>query len=298
MDRRRFLQHTGLGLAATSLGLAAWPGFLSRAFGDDAPADPKARADELRLAIARARRDGKPLLVLVVPTTPDDVYVRGLVFGELINHGGASVLDDLLVCELACATLEETRLALRIDVKVEPAMLVIELDADGSEFLATKAIDVPARPASAIDEPEDEAAIRARIALAAKALHDGVYPTPESLARRAERNREALGAAACTAIADGLAGASELAPDQVRRGAAQVVIAAMDGGAEPKTRARAALDLAGAALVKARPAGAQWARSAGCGITIEGDTNPRMVACGMGRVPKLSQRFLHFYTKP
>lgn len=45
------------------------------------------------------------------------------------------------------------------------------------------------------------------------------------------------------------------------------------------------------------PRGVKWAKSYGCGTEIEGDDDRMGVACGMGHVPKKSQRFLYFFTK-
>ena len=302
MDRRRFLRSAGLGIAATGLSLSSsWPRFLTRAFGDEgsgSEAGPRERTVELAEAVARARRDGKPVLVLVVPANENDRYARGRVLGELINHGGTGVLDDLLVCELACATIEEARRVLPTDVKGDPAMLLVELDVEGGEFLPATSIDLPVGPGWTKGEAEDEPTIRARIAAGAAALHAAVASGPVTLARRAERNRAALSDADRAALADGLAGRGAIDAALARRGAAVLAVAAAEAAPEPRARARAALDAgAEAAIVRARPAGAQWGRTAGCGVTIEGEP-PAGIRCGMGRVPALSQRFLHFYAKP
>jgi hypothetical protein len=48
------------------------------------------------------------------------------------------------------------------------------------------------------------------------------------------------------------------------------------------------------------PPGAHWASSGGCGTTIEGVSRNQqgpMVGCGMGMVPEVSRRFLHFYVR-
>lgn len=41
--------------------------------------------------------------------------------------------------------------------------------------------------------------------------------------------------------------------------------------------------------------GSRWARGSGCGVQIEGEAS-RHFGCGMGHVPPLSRRFLHFFT--
>jgi hypothetical protein len=45
------------------------------------------------------------------------------------------------------------------------------------------------------------------------------------------------------------------------------------------------------------PRGVRWAKSYGCGTEVEGEPESLGVACGMGHVPKKSQRFLYFFTK-
>jgi hypothetical protein len=52
-----------------------------------------------------------------------------------------------------------------------------------------------------------------------------------------------------------------------------------------------------ARLVKNRVPGSYWARSGGCGTRVEGDDDPVMVACGMGRTPARSSRFLYMYAE-
>lgn len=45
------------------------------------------------------------------------------------------------------------------------------------------------------------------------------------------------------------------------------------------------------------PRGARWAKSYGCGTTIEGEKDNMVIGCGMGHIPEASQRFLYFFTK-
>ena len=57
-----------------------------------------------------------------------------------------------------------------------------------------------------------------------------------------------------------------------------------------------------AAEVRARlkdkpPAGTKWAKSEGCGVEIEGETDSMGVACGMGHVPRKGRRFLYFFSR-
>ena len=50
-------------------------------------------------------------------------------------------------------------------------------------------------------------------------------------------------------------------------------------------------------LVEEPPAGARWANSGGCGVSVEGERSAIAIGCGMGHVPERSRRFLYFFTQ-
>jgi hypothetical protein len=300
MDRRTFLRSTA---TVTGLGLAAaWPDWLARAFGDEGGQEKDSRAGEVAAAFARARQDRRPLLVLVIPAEEKLRHGRGQIFGEVIHHGGPGALDDLLLCEIVCATVKDVATALpHAAVQGEPLMLLVEAHEVAGALPAPVPIDpriqldVPAR----FDEREaTEKAIRERIDTVKEALHAAVLPKPDSLAERARRSRDALVEAERKALEEICAGKRATEPELVRRGAAGLLLAANAAAPETRDRVRRALDDAGEKLVrKGRPAGAKWASSSGCGIEIEGEHDGFGVACGMGYVPEMSRRFLWFFTE-
>ena len=93
MNRRRFLIASGNGLALT-----AAPSFLSCFFSRTR--DPRI---DSRTAVERARQDGKPLLVFVVPSQLGKSHERGIEFGRLLDHATDLALADLALCAVTCA---------------------------------------------------------------------------------------------------------------------------------------------------------------------------------------------------
>jgi len=304
MDRRRFLRTASA--ATTGLSVAAvWPGWLSRAFGEDAKQNArKSREEQVREAYARARRDSRPLLLLLIPINTDKLHERGTILGEFINHSGTRGLDDLLSCERVCATVPDAQKALPgLKVGGDPLMLLIEPQKQGVAPRAL-AIDPDIAPTPENTTRADgsrgavEDAIENRIGKIADALHRALFPDKESLANRARANHAALSQADLTALKNGVAG-EKVEPALVERGALHLRHAAALAKEEATgKRIAELLAAAGKAQVLAvRPAGAKWAKSCGCGTTIEGEVQNFGIACGMGYVPELSQRFLWFYTR-
>jgi hypothetical protein len=293
MNRRDFLRT-----AAAGAGVVSLPAFLRAAFAEEA--DGRARIDALVAARTRATAAGKPLLLLVVPGKDDAKYERGSLFGEWIIHGGRDAQEELLCCEIACATMAEAHKALPgVALPAgEPLMVLLETK-DGK--LAGTAVD-PELPAivleRAADENRTEQALRNRIALVAQAVHKEILPEKTSIEERAGTNHRALPEferASLTALVEGT-GIAEA--QVVARGAAFLrFAAAKSASADARKRIRDALAEAyKTCVLDARPSGAKWAESCGCGVTVEGDAGPG-VACGMGYVPELSRRFLWFFTK-
>jgi hypothetical protein len=52
-----------------------------------------------------------------------------------------------------------------------------------------------------------------------------------------------------------------------------------------------------ARLVRRPPPGSKWAVAGGCGVRVEGESERTGIACGMGHVPLLAQRFLYFMSR-
>jgi len=292
MHRRDFLLTSVAGA-----GFLACPGWIARAFGEES--DETSRVNDLAAAAQRADRTGKPLLVFVIPLG-DTKHERGAVLGEVINHGGPQALEDLLMCEIACATVPELMKVMpKVSVKGEPLMVLVE---KGPKGLAPTVIDPQIQleiPGRWDKRDEQEQAIRKRIGQVSEALHAALLPDKESLPERARRNREALGEEDRKALDELIAGKGEAGTELVARGAPVLRLAA-EKSPDKATRGRlrkALADAATAEVRKKRPTGAKWAQSSGCGVEVEGEPDDRMMACGMGYVPELSQRFLWFYTK-
>lgn len=104
-SRRRLLQG--------ALALASVPAWLALPFS--AAADELGELETLSAAWQRAWRDGRPLLVVIVPDD-DHKWDRGHALGEWFNHGDDRMLALLDGVELVCAPFAAVRnLVPRID---------------------------------------------------------------------------------------------------------------------------------------------------------------------------------------
>jgi hypothetical protein len=292
MDRREFL-NAAAGAAATAwlghyfLGRPAWAGDEEvLAMGDVAE------------AYRRAKDLGKPLLVLVIPQQDDRKHDRGQVFGALLNHGGAGVYLDLALCEIVCATMADVAAQVKgVKIVGEPLMVLVETG--GAEPRAT-AID----PQIGYDEPSPwkdgrekvDAFVKDRLDKVSEALRQGLLPAPGSLAERARLAEAKLPADEAKALRDAVRKGTPPQAKALDRGAAIARHLAED----PEARRPQVLEALAAAAQKrvtgAPPAGAKWAKSSGCGVSVEGGPGV-LVGCGMGYVPKISERFLWFFTQ-
>ncbi len=147
IDRRKLFSF---GLA--SAGLCTTPRWLARWFE---PQDPEAvkdpeqdpgqdpRSRQLRAALRTAQRQGKPVLLFVVPDAQQgaQVWNRGKWFGAFLNHGGDLALLEVALCVPACATLAELReIAGAGPIAGDPAIVLLDVGADGD---AAKVTPVP-----------------------------------------------------------------------------------------------------------------------------------------------------------
>jgi hypothetical protein len=111
MKRRAFLA-----------GLAAAPLFIRRAFADQSCPLPSRGAGAvgdatgaLAEALKRAQKNGRTLLVFVIPEDDALKYDRGAAFGAWLNHGTDVQIAPLSACEVVCARMAEIRKALPFD---------------------------------------------------------------------------------------------------------------------------------------------------------------------------------------
>jgi hypothetical protein len=127
MRRRGFLKGA-LGIAA----LAAAPMLIRRAFADGSCPTPnnsgKGTADNLGAltdALKRAQRNGKHLLVFIIPAEDGIKYDRGSAFGAWLNHGTPKQIAPLARCEVVCATMADVKRLVPSVQGKEPLMVAI-----------------------------------------------------------------------------------------------------------------------------------------------------------------------------
>jgi hypothetical protein len=300
MNRRVFLASAGATAA-----LAACPLWIRRAFASACNGDPIGSGTRALLRSYRAAAEmGKPLLVLVIPADANEVWDRGATFGALLNHASPAQLAPLALVEVACATMSDVR-KLAPAPSGEPLCVLVETDQTPPRMYALDA----ALPSRTVPEGislrwtevlarEDEVVDR-QIAVLGALLHDAIAPDARTIAARARLAIARLGDAERARIEQALAARAELPLADVDRAAA-LVAAGMER-ASTNERARRETMLASAAAARLRdrpPRGSRWAHSSGCGTTIEGEEDESIaIGCGMGHVPRKSQRFLYLYPR-
>jgi len=299
--------------AAAAAAAATWPGWLRRAFAADVDCPPgteKAPSTRRWLEIVsaayrRAQAAGKPLLVLVVPHAVDERAIRGVFFGELLNHGGDDAMAALALAEVTTAPMEAVRAFVPSAGPREPLMLLVETDAvpartqalDTHVPLQTERISRHADNYAEMLAAEDRL-VDARIALLGKLVRDALAPDAAAAARRARQQEARLGPAQLLAVNSALAAAR---PDAAAldAGAAIAYLAALRAPGAARAQLLAALAKgARARLAERRVPGSRWAETFGCGSHIEWEEgeehNEVGIGCGMGHVPAKSARFLDF----
>lgn len=311
IDRREFVVRS-----SWAAGLAFVPDWVAGAFGVSSQDPEKKRLDraaQLRAARQRAVACGKPLLVLVVPREERQCQDRGQRFGALLNHGGRDVLLDLALCEPACATVAEVQTEFgSVEIEGEPVMLVLEPARSTEGVTASWSVTAIAPELATepkLDEAESyETYLRADKqyqldcnAKLAAGLRAAVAETRGALAERADRERMTLAASEHSALDQFFAAPDLPLDDDLLVRAAAVVRMAAEAPRRPGDRERLLKFLVAASrrtFVDQRIAGSKWARSLGCGTTIEGDKQGGMaIACGMGHVPEMCQRFLYLFNE-
>jgi hypothetical protein len=251
--------------------------------------------DVLRSAIARAKRAGRPLLVFVLPTDDGLKGDRGTTFGSFLNHAPPAALGPLAMVEVACATTEEIRAVVPSAGAGEPLMYLVDTDGSGQ----VTPIDATLAKMPGWDDPNGiDKAIDDRIVAVGTLLKKSLLTNPAMLERWEKQATSIVGARELAAIEADVAAGRAVSAERLDRGAVYLVRHAADAtGPSASIDARLAL-LGGAAaarLTKRAIDGSRWARSTGCGASVEGDPEPLLIGCGMGHVPAKSQRFLFFF---
>lgn len=288
MKRRAFLQA-----AAVAAGASAWPGWLRKAFAED-DCRPSARVKELAQAYRKSAKEGRPLLVFVIPESDDLKWERGEIFGALINYGSDAALALLSVAEIQCATLKDLRTLVPSVTASNPFVVAVETGSIPARVTVVPFDDRPERPsrfrgASAVDV---DAAVEERIAWATKSISKALAPSPGSMRDRALALQGKMPDERAAQIPAVLGD-----PGASLEGFEAIALQAAVEHPDQKSSLTARLAaLSRARLRDKRIPGSKWANSHGCGTTIEGEDDSLMIACGMGYVPKKSERFLYFFT--
>jgi hypothetical protein len=309
LDRRSFLSSL-----AVAGGVAAAPAWLARAM---LPQDPVSdwREKALRAAVAKAKDEGKPLLVFVAPLPADKVdgFTRGQWLGAWLNHGGTLATHAIAMCVVACASLDElARVTGTARVEGQPVMVLADVshfgaaDAQAPKLTAVT-VELGAMYPTKYDPDPEKAAVQRQQHLEAglekitAALQDGLNRHGASVARLASDVTARLSAAQRGELTAWLAGGAAPADALIARATAEVRRAAGELADAPRARVlerlTQAIDLE---VVKKRVAGARWQKPGGCGAEFEEPTPEEKTqgipACGMGRTPPLCERFLNFYS--
>lgn len=291
---------------AFSAAVLAWPPLVRAAFGDDGTRCLEDATRDVAAGLERARRRGKPLLVLSVPRDVGERISRGVFFGELLNHGADPALALLATVEVVCAGTAAVACvvpAARELREPPPLFLLIDSAPDATRVtpfdarLVTEADLVGPPPKRWRDqEADEEARARSRIDGLTALLVDAL--AGPALAGRAERNAASLRAHDRTRIA-------AVGPDRIDRlplGLVDRAAPSLLASVWPRRTAPAAerglsrlADAARRRITDAPPPGARWVHLTGCDEVVEGDTRTGGLMCGMGGVPRLSARFLRFF---
>lgn len=290
MLRRQILKLTA-GTAISALG------FRVLAF------DEKKALPKLDRAFAEASRAGRPLLVFVVAADPSLRYLDGVALGAFLNHGSDEDLAPLALTNIVCAPLAAIRaIAPHGTLGDDPLLVLLRPSVAAADCqVATFALEreQPENdPFSSNDGRTYEQIlaqsadrIEKRSAKIAKFLWTELGP--ERVKELAALVRPKLGEAEVAQLDAPELAVAALSSARLRAGAA--ILLERVAGASGKDRAQVVTVLASEvreSIVKAPPAGAKWASSDGCGTKIEGEEDELRIACGMGFVPPLEQRFL------
>lgn len=316
MHRRDFL-------LTSSIGALTLPGWFRMAFGG-APQEPEVESQErrrrrlLRGAARRARDWGKPLLVLVVPKAERDVSRRESEFARWLVSSKAEHQLDMGLFVLACATVADVTAVLGLKTETaEPQMIALDVSAFESEDAVAPLhwpIHVELEELSSFRDREihgrlapdetEESFLAAQTATLAASLRKQLESRGLQVEELAAAVEQKLSAAERQVLVAWLKGDDR--PKQQLLHRATAYLREAFNTMEPSLQARLRTELAAAIqadLFGARIAGSAWAMTEGCGHTIldpeKGDHfNRRMIECGMGFLPKESQRFLLFLVDP
>lgn len=320
MNRRGMLKGLALGIGGASV-----PLWLARPFGLRTVCEEPSEGEAIEVTLAELEApqapasaplceapttEGpcapRPRLFFVIPEDQGERYFRGHAFGELLNHGEEITLARLALVEVRCASAPEIAAEAGKAIAGEPWMVLVDRSAGAVKVTILDDAKLREETEVTFDRrrrggDEEEAMIDARIRRLAALIDAGVG---EGLVARLAAAEEA---SLSEALRDELRATMDdrVSPRLELAGAASAILLklALEPGEDEWDRDFVAIrrgvllprlaELTRERLLRTQPpAGARWARSAGCGTRIEGAKEHWAVGCGMGHVPERSQRFL------
>jgi len=260
--------------------------------------------------VARARSLGKPVIVFLAPPESERAtWDPRDEFADFLTSGDDGLWRDLALCELACASAEEIRATIPTS-RLEPSTLLVVIEHGPSGPEVSVIVSEPVAEHRHFFGERDEWLHEQRVRFAGwtSAVHGSIAAVPESLQRRADQARGALGAGVCARVEECLRSAAN--PDAELLGcAAALFLQAAAEKPTPCARFQTLVVESTRTRVLARGfSGAGWGLSLGCGASKEENPRPRKnpaadietdgvgYPCGIARVDKFSNRFLWFYT--
>jgi hypothetical protein len=181
MRRRLFLQAMAAGAAAWALPAR---GDTSAGASTSVKLAPSTERRKLRSAIARARRRGAPLLVLVIPASGDELKERAALFSEFLEQGTEAQIALASQPELVSVTAVELRAV--APVAGEPLFAV--LMPNGSFTVGPTSFPRLGKPYDQMTESEMHAVVAKRAAFVAAELARAL--PPELAGRKARKSSE------------------------------------------------------------------------------------------------------------
>lgn len=153
------------------------------------------RKQALRAALERAQAEGKRVLVLVIPQAPEAREDREHALGEFFNHATDRELAPLASVVVACATADELKAVVEVEVLGAPLLVLLT---PGPAGAGAEVLDEPLPFLSLRFGPtqqaphEQEAIVDHRIAQLALLIEQGLGAAPGDVAELARQVREAV----------------------------------------------------------------------------------------------------------
>ena len=271
-----------------------------------------ARIKQLNEAIARAQKEGKPLLLFVVPEDMQGMWQRGRWLGAFLNHASAVTKMEVALSVIACGKLSELKKLTGAKCQGKPVMVLVDLREGrrAGEQPKVTPIDVELGnlgvPPVAGEKWQDKIKreqqyIEGRLDLLGNELLKAMHRHGSNLSTAAATSMRHLGDSDTLALTTWFAGGEKPGDALLVRASAEVRrVAVTKGGAERKAMLQQLVAAFDRHVVKQPVAGSRWMIPGGCGAQPEHQTedekkNSLRIACGMAHTPTMCERFLSFY---